>query len=61
MNTGYFCFLVVGNNDGSVDGVKYFSCPPNYGALVPLQYIKNIDQKPTKVSVKVCYCHLFFI
>lgn len=29
----------VGNNNGSVDGVQYFSCPPSYGALVPVDEI----------------------
>ncbi|XP_020899341.1 uncharacterized protein LOC110238041 isoform X2 [Exaiptasia diaphana] len=36
----------VGNNDGSIGGVKYFTCPQNYGAFVPLRDIKQVDQRP---------------
>lgn len=33
------CDFLVGNHNGSVDGVQYFSCPPSYGALVPVDEI----------------------
>ena len=33
------CCFLVGNNNGSVDGVQYFSCPPSYGVLVPVDEI----------------------
>ena len=37
--TSMVCDFLVGNHNGSVDGVQYFSCPPSYGALVPVDEI----------------------
>ena len=28
-----------GNSDGSIDGIRYFTCPPNYGVFVSLEQI----------------------
>ncbi|KAL7670905.1 hypothetical protein ACOME3_005821 [Neoechinorhynchus agilis] len=33
----------IGNNDGSLDGTVYFSCPPNYGSLVRPETIRIIN------------------
>lgn len=30
-----------GKNDGSKDGVRYFSCRPNYGVLIPKSKVKR--------------------
>lgn len=33
----------IGKNDGSVDGVQYFMCPPNHGMFAPINKISKLD------------------
>lgn len=35
----------VGNNDGSVDGIEYFSCAINYGLFVSLDKVKEEEEE----------------
>lgn len=41
----------VGNNNGSLDGVRYFTCPANYGAFVCLQDITQVIPKSSPKEV----------
>lgn len=34
-----FCLTSVGDHNGSVNGIQYFSCPQSYGAFVPVDDI----------------------
>ncbi|XP_031549897.1 uncharacterized protein LOC116287361 [Actinia tenebrosa] len=44
----------VGNNNGSIDGVRYFTCPANYGAFVCVQDITQVIPKsPPKEVISV--------
>ena len=54
MSSRIVYILLVGNNDGSMNGVKYFTCPQNYGAFVPVHDIKQVvPKRPLTVSL-VC-------
>lgn len=33
----------IGKNDGSIDGIQYFVCPPNHGIFAPLNRISKLD------------------
>lgn len=35
-----------GKNDGTVQGVKYFTCKPNHGIFVKPSQVKVIDSEP---------------
>lgn len=41
----------VGNHSGSLDGVHYFSCPPNYGAFVHIDDVLCITTSKEKQAV----------
>ncbi len=41
----------VGKNDGSVQGVSYFSCPMNYGVFVKASQVKLPQDLPPTASV----------
>lgn len=38
-----------GKNDGTVQGVKYFTCKPNYGVFVRPSQVKVISATPEPV------------
>lgn len=49
-----------GKNDGSINGVAYFSCKLNYGVFVRQSQIKNIHGMETepvvsRSTLKFCY------
>ena len=39
-----------GKNDGSVEGIQYFTCPPNHGIFAPLSKITLVEEKRTPTS-----------
>ena len=41
----------VGKNDGSVKGVAYFSCAPNYGVFVKSSQVKIVQDPPSSGNV----------
>lgn len=46
----------IGKNDGSVDGVRYFRCPPQYGIFVracQLKIVETDDENKDKLPEKV--------
>ena len=40
--------ILVGNHSGSLDGVQYFSCPPNYGTFVHIEDVLCITTPKVK-------------
>ena len=40
--TGVVLDEAVGKNDGTVSGVRYFQCQPNYGVFVKLEKLKKL-------------------
>lgn len=40
-----FTEFSVGQHSGSLDGVQYFSCPPNYGAFVRIDDVLCITSR----------------
>ncbi len=58
MNDGIWCGVKLdnqlGKHDGSVDGKRYFTCPPNYGIFAPLNHVKKVvpDSKDSRKSTR---------
>jgi hypothetical protein len=48
---GIELFQPVGKNDGSVKGVPYFTCQPNYGVFVKPSQVKIIQDLPSSGTV----------
>lgn len=48
----------VGKNDGSVQGIAYFSCQPKYGVFVKASQVKIVEGPPPSGSVSLT---LFFL
>lgn len=51
--SGACCLTWQGKNDGSVDGVRYFECPPNHGIFVHQDKVTLLDgtqKKPSRAS-----------
>ncbi|UYV73088.1 CLIP1 [Cordylochernes scorpioides] len=42
----------LGKNDGSINGVQYFTCPPNHGIFAPFSKISKFDGSPIKSPSK---------
>lgn len=51
----------VGKNDGSVKGVPYFSCPPNYGVFVKPSQVRIVQDPPSSGTVSIPLCFLAII
>ncbi|XP_065835106.1 restin homolog [Oscarella lobularis] len=53
-SSGVWCGLVLdesnGKNDGSIDGVKYFDCPPNRGLFVLAAKVRPLQEKKKHVA-----------
>jgi hypothetical protein len=53
---GLFCGVELdepaGLNDGSVQGVRYFTCRPQHGIIAPVGIVRPLPQQPPDIGLK---------
>jgi hypothetical protein len=58
LTPGLFCGVeldeAVGLNDGSVQGVRYFTCRPQHGIIAPLDIVRTVSGSSWQVPLDAC-------
>jgi len=58
LTSGLFCGVELdepaGLNDGSVQGVRYFTCRPQHGIIAPVGIVHPLPQQPPDIGLKTC-------
>ncbi|KAJ4429189.1 hypothetical protein ANN_26192 [Periplaneta americana] len=58
LSSGVFCGIEldepVGLNDGSVQGVRYFTCKPNHGIIAPVDIVRTLPRACRRQSLEAC-------
>jgi dynactin complex subunit len=56
LTSGIFCGVELdepaGLNDGSVQGVRYFTCRPQHGIVAPVGIVRLLPQQPPDIGLK---------
>lgn len=56
LTSGLFCGVELdepaGLNDGSVQGVRYFTCRPQHGIVAPVGIVRPLPQQPPDIGLK---------
>jgi Dynactin complex subunit involved in mitotic spindle partitioning in anaphase B len=56
LTSGLFCGVELdepaGLNDGSVQGVRYFTCRPQHGIIAPVGIVRPLPQQPPDIGLK---------
>jgi len=56
LTSGLFCGVELdepaGLNDGSVQGVRYFTCIPQHGIIAPVGIVRPLPQQPPDIGLK---------
>ena len=56
LTSGLFCGVELdepaGLNDGSVHGIRYFTCRPQHGIIAPVGIVRPLPQQPPDIGLK---------